>query len=298
MGWVRLDDGLCMHIKTFTVLDLDSIGLWTLCLAFCAHELTDGFVPDEYIVARVPRRDPAKTVAKLIAAGWMEKVEGGYCIPQYLDYNPSRAEVEENRERVHKQRSEAGKRGAEARWRGKTDGKRHGSPPSVRHDARQSTVHGPVPIPPSSLQEENVPNPEHVRLAELLGDLIEGNGSKRPSVKNWDRDVRLMVERDGRSLEQVEAAIRWCQADEFWKGNVMSMGKLRKQYDKLRLAAARERKTTKPAWERQAKVVALGTGHTCRRCPAEISNEQANNQSGMCDDCYAKHIENLTGEAA
>ena len=35
--------------------------------------------------------------------------------------------------------------------------------------------------------------------------------------------------------------IAWCQADEFWRGNILSMPTLRRQYDKLRLAALRER---------------------------------------------------------
>jgi hypothetical protein len=138
-----------------------------------------------------------------------------------------------------------------------------------------------------------------VRLAELLADLIAENGSKRPNPKAWAKDVRLMVERDGRTVEQIEKAIRWCQADTFWRGNVLSMGKLRKQYDKLRLAAAREQAPPeKPKWERAGKVFLVGAEHTCRRCPSPLSNYQANNQSGMCDGCYESHIEALIGPEA
>jgi len=76
----------------------------------------------------------------------------------------------------------------------------------------------------------------------LLADLIEGNGSKRPRISDeWRRAARLLMDKDGRSLEQVLTAIRWSQNDEFWRGNVLSMPTLRKQYDKLRLAAIRER---------------------------------------------------------
>lgn len=141
MGWVRLDDGLCTHVKTFTVLDLNSIGLWTLCLAFCAHELTDGFVPEEYIVARAPRRDPAKAVAKLIAAGWMQRVEGGYHIPQYLDYNPSRETVEATRAREREKKRKQGKAGGHSRWSSPRESHGEGAGESP------APSDGPVPIP-------------------------------------------------------------------------------------------------------------------------------------------------------
>jgi hypothetical protein len=74
----------------------------------------------------------------------------------------------------------------------------------------------------------------------LLADLIEANGSKRPTITTrWRNSARLMLDRDGRTLDQVLGAIRWCQADSFWCGNVLSMPKLREKYDQLRLAAQR-----------------------------------------------------------
>lgn len=144
MGWVKIDDGLCTHIKTFTTLDLKSIGLWTLCLAFCAHELTDGFVPEEYIVARVPRSDPDKSVAKLVNAGWMQKVEGGFYIPQYLDYNPSREGVEATRAKERDKKRKQGGNGAASRW----------SSPGASPGESPGPSDGPVPLPLQKLQQQ------------------------------------------------------------------------------------------------------------------------------------------------
>lgn len=94
------------------------------------------------------------------------------------------------------------------------------------------------------------------RLCILLADLIEANGSKRPAVtKRWLDACRLLIDADGRSPENVEGAIRWSQADEFWKGNIESMPTLRRQFDRLRLAAERqraERKSRNPAAAVQA----------------------------------------------
>lgn len=78
------------------------------------------------------------------------------------------------------------------------------------------------------------------RVLDLLDEEIERNGGRRPqrSKKNIDA-ARLLLDRDGKTVEQVEAAIRWCQADEFWRANVLSMSKLREKYETLRLQAAR-----------------------------------------------------------
>jgi hypothetical protein len=50
-----------------------------------------------------------------------------------------------------------------------------------------------------------------------------------------------MMTRDERTEEQIHAAIDWCQDDEFWRVNILSMPKLREKFDQLRLAAGRER---------------------------------------------------------
>lgn len=80
------------------------------------------------------------------------------------------------------------------------------------------------------------------RLCQLLADLIEANGAKRPRITQpWRDAARRLLDIDGKSEQQVEAAIRWCQADEFWRANVLSMPKLREQYERLRLQAQRPR---------------------------------------------------------
>src|SRR5262249_2499563 len=83
------------------------------------------------------------------------------------------------------------------------------------------------------------------RVCSRLADLIEANGSKRPTVtENWRRTARLMLDRDGRTEEQLIAAIEWCQNDDFWRINILSMPKLREKYEQLRLNAMRDRAKT------------------------------------------------------
>jgi hypothetical protein len=86
------------------------------------------------------------------------------------------------------------------------------------------------------------------QVCKHLADRIEANGSKRPTVTDtWRREARLLLDSDGRTVEQVTKAIDWCQSDSFWRANVRSMPKLRKQYDTLRLKAIAEREAAAQA---------------------------------------------------
>lgn len=76
------------------------------------------------------------------------------------------------------------------------------------------------------------------RLCTLLADRIEANGSRRPNVtQKWRNAARLMLDADGRTEEQVAWIIDWCQRNEFWRSNVMSMPKVREKFDQMRLKA-------------------------------------------------------------
>jgi hypothetical protein len=108
----------------------------------------------------------------------------------------------------------------------------------------------PVPTPAtatSSLQTSAIEiaeatRPDVGRLCERLADRIEANGAKRPAITaRWRDAARLMLDADGHTEAEVTGAIDWCQADEFWRANVLSMPKLREKYDQLRLQAQRAR---------------------------------------------------------
>ena len=105
------------------------------------------------------------------------------------------------------------------------------------------TIHEPSLEP--SLNTRTYGDENH-QACNLLADLIEINGSKRPAVTDkWLSDMERLNRIDERSWEQITRAIEWCQADDFWRGNIMSPSKLRKQYDQLRLSAQRGNKQSK-----------------------------------------------------
>lgn len=89
-----------------------------------------------------------------------------------------------------------------------------------------------------------VRNPEGFRLAQFLYEKIRENyaGAKEPNWDAWSADMAKLLEKDKRSVEEVEYMISWCQADNFWAGNILSPGKLRKQWDKLAIIISKQKK--------------------------------------------------------
>jgi len=77
----------------------------------------------------------------------------------------------------------------------------------------------------------------HMELAQYLLDCIKKNKPdfKEPILNDWADTIRLMQERDNRKHEKIRDVIEWCQSDSFWKSNILSADKLRKQFDKLEM---------------------------------------------------------------
>ena len=60
-----------------------------------------------------------------------------------------------------------------------------------------------------------------------------GSPPKPPNCHSWSRIIRLLRERDGRSLTQIRSLFEWAMADSFWSRNVLCPATLRKQWDRL-----------------------------------------------------------------
>lgn len=92
-----------------------------------------------------------------------------------------------------------------------------------------------------------------MELAELLFKKMRENnpGVKQPKLETWANEVRLMRKSDKRTVEQISYLINWTQEHYFWKTNILSITKLRKQWDQLVLKC-KEDKGRKPGASKQA----------------------------------------------
>lgn len=122
--WVKIDDHVDQNTKIAQVGPL-GFALWTAGLAYCNRTLTDGFIP--WTVARSllaweflapPDENGKRRIYKMAAAsghvgldvssefvidlllyaGLWEVVDGGYEVHDYKDFQPTRAQVEADRE--------------------------------------------------------------------------------------------------------------------------------------------------------------------------------------------------------
>jgi 5-methylcytosine-specific restriction endonuclease McrA len=104
--WAKLDDSLLDHIKLLRAADYIGKNGEALALAafsggllYCARNLTDGFIPLRVVAKGGAFSDqPLKVAESLVSATLWHKVEGGYRVHDYEDWNPSSTEVKARRE--------------------------------------------------------------------------------------------------------------------------------------------------------------------------------------------------------
>lgn len=56
---------------------------------------------------------------------------------------------------------------------------------------------------------------------------------KTPNINSWANEIRLMQERDNRDPFEIKRVFDWANNDSFWRTNILSPAKLRKQFDQL-----------------------------------------------------------------
>jgi hypothetical protein len=108
MTWSRFDDAAPKHPKA-GMAGNEAWGLWAAAVMYCNRYLTDGFVPTaalarECLPVPITPSKAKKLAEQLCEArlrpedpGLFERVEGGYRVHDFLDWNPSKAEVESKR---------------------------------------------------------------------------------------------------------------------------------------------------------------------------------------------------------
>lgn len=79
---------------------------------------------------------------------------------------------------------------------------------------------------------------EAVELAQLLSDKIfENIPDRTPPTESqlmaWADEADRIYRIDGHPWDKIRELLLWSQRDEFWKANILSMSKLRKQWNQL-----------------------------------------------------------------
>ncbi len=104
MPWLRVDDGMWRNRKLLPVSPIGK-ALYTWCLGYSSDQLTDGRLSPtdlRQIAAAVGLTDWAEPMNELIAAGLVEFDGKTFTVHDYLEYNPSRAQVQAERDAARK----------------------------------------------------------------------------------------------------------------------------------------------------------------------------------------------------
>lgn len=238
MAWFKVDDSFGTSPKVMTIprrIRMQCLGLWVTAGTWSAQHLTDGRIPDHMIEewgAEVSHGDA------LVASGLWERDTDSYVFHDWSDYQPTRVDTLANREKERRRKEDWRLRNRENTTQSPAGTESRGDNASEHPDPTRPDPTRPLRKDSSSDSADAEPRPEIIHLLDLLDSELERNGSKRPNRTKRNIDAaRLLLDRDGRTVEQVEKAIRFAQADEFWRSNILSMSKLREKYDTLRLAA-------------------------------------------------------------
>lgn len=188
--WFKVDDSFFSNPKTAMLSD-GATALWLRSGSWSAQQLTGGFIPARMLPMF---RGSDDSVQELCDAGLWERdsERDGYRFHDWNDYQPDGEEVDA----LRRKRSEAGKMGANRRWKrktvdengknGKTDGKCHGKPMANawQNDGKSMANSCPVPVPVPDKKEEELHSSSKESEETLTADdwAHTGNGTDTISL--------------------------------------------------------------------------------------------------------------------
>ena len=255
MPWFKVDDTLAFHAKVVAAGN-EAMGLWVRAGSWSSQQLTDGFIPDHMIAAMGGGED------RLIEVGLWTREDGGCRFHEWEQAQFTRAEIEAKREaerdRKRKQRRTPGGQFTDP---GRSPGGVPAGHPAGQDAESPRESHRPVPSrpdptrpdpkEPSSAKPPAVAEPPRADVEALctrLRNHIAGNTSKTPNITaKWRTEARLLLDRDDIPFDEAVRVLDWCQQDQFWKSNILSMPKFREKFSALQIKSHQSNVSQFPA---------------------------------------------------
>jgi hypothetical protein len=201
MAWVKLDDTFADHPKVDALLEQDelrglaAIGLYALALSRCGQQLTDGHISTRALRRLAPEH--ATELAEALGThGLLDGADGGYQVHDYLDHQPSRAEVLERRRRDAERKAEARAAGTVQAASKRTSER---TTPDVPAESERTTSHVRPDVraesdAPSVLPDPTRPDPKQQINSPgttSVGDRASASGKRTTSTSISEEQVKL-----------------------------------------------------------------------------------------------------------
>lgn len=251
--------------------------LYIRLLSWCAlHPETDGAVPVEVATSRLGLTDAATRLDALTTHGLVTADATTITVASWTRWNGTWGDIT-----AKSDARKAAARERKARQRARAAQQDPAAPAPA-----------PAPDPTTTATDDDsvleavivTPEPTNIRrdvesvCYHMANSVCERTGRRPRITKKWLDSARLMIDRDGRTEDQIHAAIDWVHNSEFWRANILSIPKLREKWDTLKLQAergqrphvtraedfrARQRAKADEidaAWAAQAQIIAIEGG--------------------------------------
>lgn len=207
MSWAKIDDQLHSNEKALEC-SLAARGLWVTCLSWVADKETDGAVPKSIVKLHAGPQWQDLT-EELVRAGLWDEGDTGWAFHDYLEYNPSREDLEKERRATAERKAAWKARRQQENGGGNAVPPAGGNtvPPGVPHNEGTPFPHmGVTPFPHTSgtrseRRSSGVPPtvPPTVRNGEGTGGgTVHPDPDPDPDIDRLT-DIRARGEEGGRS---------------------------------------------------------------------------------------------------
>src|SRR5690606_25592436 len=182
---------------------VDGFALDVAAIAYSSRFRTDGFIADHALPALFPPlRNPGRVADRLVEVGRWNRVEGGWMIHDFLEYQPSATDQAE----LSRKRADAGKRGGKASGRARRTNSEATAKQKVEAMSKQvaSTDSNPVPSRPVPSQPVLVPEVEDA-LTVVASDASLAR--TRPRNPVWDTLAEVFGEPSTKTARSVRGKV-------------------------------------------------------------------------------------------
>jgi len=259
MAWIPSYQELARHPKTKKLSRLLDVSLpatlghlhllWWWALDYTDDGQLSRYEPADIAEAMQWEGDPAVLLDALVASGF---VDGDLHIHDWEFYTGGIVDKrEKNRERQKRFRESRVTNALVTRDKCVSNGAREEKRREEKTTQEKRIEETSSPTAPTTPKEKPQPrfasDSDPAKLVTTLRGLIVGNNPTAKAAKmgacecqRWAEDFDKLIRLDGRDPPTIESVMRWAQNHHFWKLNILSPDKLRKQYDRLWLEMQQE----------------------------------------------------------
>lgn len=235
--FARLDLDYADHPKIIVLSDA-AFRAHIEMILYSRKHMTDGRIPKQ-----IAKRFGSESLSELLAndeqtPSLIENEDGSYTLHGYADMNETKAEITA-RSRAN---AENGRRGGIAKKRNAKQTASESLSETPSENVAETETETETELKDKAKVADAPVRPEILELLDHLDQRIIANGARKPNRTKTNLDaMRLLIDNDKHTIEEVRGAIDWATSNNFWKAHILNAKKLRDKFDTMRLQATNVR---------------------------------------------------------